>query len=586
MKKSLNVFLSGTVKDLAPEREIATRAIESLKLEAVRMETFGASSQTPLESCRQMVQDSDVFIGIYGGRYGYVSPNQSQSASEIEFQEAQRLGKDIMIYIKESDEIQNEQLRFLQRVDDFEGGYFRRPKFRTLSELEEWIKEDLIALLSSRFVTTNVPKAGNLTDQYRTYVSNLYGKVTFAGLAQTPSGLLVPLQDIYIAPNLREVDTSKETEARVFNLGEALPTRAVILGPPGSGKTMLLKHLACAAAEQSAPQDLDRLPLLVPLISLAEENSSGNFFDRLGRFVASRTEGRFDSVIRDALASSKTILLLDGLDEIAEPDDVDRVLFDLLTFCEQYPQTPVLLTTRPSGWRQIRGFLNCEIQPFTDEQIFRFVRQWSAALGEDLQVSAKSDELLHTLVQHRYLLELARNPLFLTLLAFVHRQGYRLPTRRVELYDAYTRTMIDSWDRARSLSHTLARQFRQAEVEDFLSQVAFTMTTRGQRTIEAAEILSLVPDYASNAEPFRAPEMLEALSARTGLLDEIAQGRYSFNHIAFQEFFAAKAIASRKFFERSRFQVGYPEGRGKSTSVITPVARAGPWVVDNSGAIR
>lgn len=534
---------------------MAIRAIESLNLEAIRMETFAASYETPLETCRQMVHESDVFIGIYGGRYGYVSPNEFKSVSEIEFEEARQTGKDILIYIKQSDEVEPKQTKFLKRADDFEGGYFRRPKFRTLAELKDWIKEDLIALLSSRFVTTHVSKRNNAQDEYRAYVSNLYGKLTFAGVAQTPSGLLLPLSDVYITPTLREVNTAKNAKVLDLNIEQVVSqfTRTVIVGVAGSGKTTLLKHLACVTAERSQFQELDLLPLLVPIISLVGEDSHSSFYERLCQFIAERTESRFEGVIREAIGSSKAIVLLDGLDEIVNSDYIERVLFDLEVFCQQHPNTRVILTTRPKGWRQITGFFHCEIQPFSEEQISRFAKQWSAALGEDLQVSQNSDELVRSLVQHPDVLELAKNPLFLTLLAFLHRQGYRLPTRRVELYDAIAKMMIESWDRARSLSHTFARQFRQEEVEHFLSQLALNMIIHSQRTISRDEVMSVVANDPTVAEPVRALEMLEALTTRIGLLLEVGDRRYSFIHVAFQEFFAAKAIASMEDHDATKF---------------------------------
>ena len=559
MKSSLKVFLSSTVSDLAAEREIAFRAIETLGLQAIRMEALGSTNNTPPEICKHMVEESDVFIGIYGGRYGYVLADQSLSITEFEFNVARRTGKDIFIYVKETEAVDPEQTRFLRRVTDFEGGYLLRPKFRTLTEIEEWLREDLVALLSSRFVTTHISSETNLKDQYRAYISNFYGKVTFAGLAQTPSGLSVPLRHVYVAPNLREIDTLQKAEAGVFNIDHVLSplTRALIVGAPGSGKTTLLKHFACDIAQRTDSIALGLLPVLVPVISLTEGDSSLTFYERLSRFVASRSDPRFEGVVHDAVVKSKAIIFLDGLDEITNSDYVDRVLSELTVFCQQFPSTRVVLTTRPSGQRQIPGFRNYEIQPFTQEQIFRFVELWSAALGEDLQVSSKSGDLFHSLVQHQAILDLAQNPMFLTLLAFLHRQGFPLLTRRVEIYEAIVKTMVESWDRARSLSHAFARQFRQPEVEYILSQLALAMTQRGQRTITTAEILSLIGDDPNGSELSGAWEMFEAVSDRTGLLFEVAEGRYSFMHAAFQEFFTAKAIASMKDNELIRFMVDH-----------------------------
>jgi hypothetical protein len=273
MKRSLKIFISGTVKDPSPEREMAARAIESLKLEVLRAETFGSRPSTPAESCREMVRDCDVFIGIYGGRYEFVPPGQSISVTEMEVLEARRAGKDILVYIKDNVELEERQADFLRRADDFEGGYFRRPQFRTLTELEEWIKEDLSALLVSRFVTKRQPEGKTVVDDYRSYVAALYGITSFAGLAQTPSGLSVNLHRIFVDPRFRDFPQQDLTPSVTLSVNELLSSsqRSLIVGGPGSGKTILLRHLALQAAQgtlQVAGWE-GVLPILVPLVSWA-----------------------------------------------------------------------------------------------------------------------------------------------------------------------------------------------------------------------------------------------------------------------------------------------------------------------------
>jgi Cdc6-like AAA superfamily ATPase len=251
MKKRLKIFLSSTVKDLSPEREIAARAIEELHLEAVRAETFGAHPGTPSDVCMEMVRNCDVFIGIYGGRYGFVPQGQSVSATELEFLEARRKGKDILVYIKDAVDREPLQVNFLKKADDFEGGYFRRPAFRTITELEEWIKEDLIALLSSRFITQNPPPAKNAKDAYKAYVIALYRNLSFSGVAQTESGLEIPLVEIFINPIVQSVSQNISGSIKPLNVNDLLINyqHVIIVGSPGIGKTVLLKKLAVEAAQ-------------------------------------------------------------------------------------------------------------------------------------------------------------------------------------------------------------------------------------------------------------------------------------------------------------------------------------------------
>jgi hypothetical protein len=142
----LKVFISGTQKDLTPERQAVERAIHSIKWEALRAETYGSQPMPSRAACQEMVERSDIYLGLYGGRYGWVIPGDDLSVTEFEFNEARRLGKPMLVYVKEvPDEksIEPRQAAFLERVEDFDTGFFRRPRFTSTQELGKWVKEDL-----------------------------------------------------------------------------------------------------------------------------------------------------------------------------------------------------------------------------------------------------------------------------------------------------------------------------------------------------------------------------------------------------------------------------------------------------------
>lgn len=154
MLQRLRVFISSTVKDLQPERDAVEKAIAGLHLEAVRSEKVGSQSISPGEACRIMAQECDVYLGILGRRYGYALP-EGRSVTEFEFETAQETGKPILLYRKQvpEDELEPEQKTFIERVGDFEKGYY----LRTFTELDvpdqliQWVQQDVRGLRSGAF---------------------------------------------------------------------------------------------------------------------------------------------------------------------------------------------------------------------------------------------------------------------------------------------------------------------------------------------------------------------------------------------------------------------------------------------------
>lgn len=93
----LRVFVSSTLQELADERKAARRAIEHLRLAPVMFE-LGARPHPPKDLYRAYLDQSDIFIGIYWQKYGWIAPDTDISGLEDEYRLSSNKPK--LIYLK------------------------------------------------------------------------------------------------------------------------------------------------------------------------------------------------------------------------------------------------------------------------------------------------------------------------------------------------------------------------------------------------------------------------------------------------------------------------------------------------------
>ncbi len=151
----VRVFVSSTLDELAPERVAAREAIAQLHLTPVLFES-GARPYPPRELYQAYLTQSDIFLGLYWQRYGWVAPSMEVSGLEDEYQLS--AGKPRLIYIKTpAPEREPGLQRLLDRIRaDGDASY---QQFTTAQELRERIANDLALLLTERFA--QVPKTAD-----------------------------------------------------------------------------------------------------------------------------------------------------------------------------------------------------------------------------------------------------------------------------------------------------------------------------------------------------------------------------------------------------------------------------------------
>ncbi|MDQ3813376.1 MAG: DUF4062 domain-containing protein [Armatimonadota bacterium] len=142
------VFISST-SDLSQERQALAETLRRLRLyEPYLYEEDRARGGSPEAHVRQMIEASDVFVGVLGARYGslFSAGPPQRSIVEWEFDEASaRRHIQIMMFIREmpaGEVIEPPQQHFLDRVRDFHSGVWCR-FFSSANELSALVRESL-----------------------------------------------------------------------------------------------------------------------------------------------------------------------------------------------------------------------------------------------------------------------------------------------------------------------------------------------------------------------------------------------------------------------------------------------------------
>ena len=143
----LRVFISSTLGELADERRAARASVEQLRLTPVMFE-LGARPHPPRALYRSYLAQSDVFVGIYWQRYGWVAPDMEISGLEDELVLSTDLPR--LIYVKRP--APDMEPRLAEMLDRLEGEDTASYKpFRDADELHDLLLDDLAILLTERF---------------------------------------------------------------------------------------------------------------------------------------------------------------------------------------------------------------------------------------------------------------------------------------------------------------------------------------------------------------------------------------------------------------------------------------------------
>ncbi len=302
----LRVFVSSTLAELAPERAAVARAISALRLTPVMFE-LGARPHPPRELYRAYLAQSDVFVGLYWQRYGWIGPGMDISGLEDELRLSEGMPR--LLYLKSP--APEQEPRLAAMIADLQSaGTDSYRSFRSPRELGRLVGDDLALLLSERFASpasAAAPAAPPATDsraahRWPTPSTSLLGR----------EGDIAELASLLGSPDVRLV---------------------TLTGPGGIGKTRL------AIAVGAALDEAGRGTAFVPLASVTDP---ALVLPRVAASVGAPMEGTrsaLDTLI-EHFAQTPTLLVLDNLEQVTgAATELDL----LLAAC---PDVTILATSR------------------------------------------------------------------------------------------------------------------------------------------------------------------------------------------------------------------------------------------------
>ena len=320
----------------------------------------------------------------------------------------------------------------------------------------------------------------------------------------------------------------------------------IVLGKPGAGKTTFLKHIAIQC--NSSTLEANKVPIFITLKDFAETEHSPSLFDYIKSEFASY--GVSDAKVAEQILShGQALVLLDGLDEVRETDCY-RVMHEVRNFSQKYHNNHFVLTCRIATREYtLEQFTEVEVADFDFSQIASFATKWFA-----LKDPNKSSTFIEKLRQHRPIQELATNPLLLTLLCLMFEESADFPSNRSELYKEGLNVLLRKWDAKRNIEREqVYKKLSIQHKEDLLGQIALMTFKRGDYFFRQKELEQHIADYIRNlpgistqieALQLDSEAVLKSIEAQHGLLVERARGIYSFSHLTFHEYFAAKEIVA------------------------------------------
>ncbi|MBN2090984.1 SUMF1/EgtB/PvdO family nonheme iron enzyme [candidate division KSB1 bacterium] len=542
MNPIFRIFVSSTYLDLKDHRKAIEAAINDLDQKFVGMEYLGALDKEPVEACLEMVEQCDLFIGLYAWRYGYVPDNSPFSITELEYRHAIKLEKPRIFYLIDEEFPWNpkytekgkplEDFKHLidkERVRDT----FKDPqdlKYKVSRDISKWILDNRPDLKKD----SPKPPGENPEKQYRSAIATKYATLAMLGFKRT-----FDMDDIYIPLTMhldpeyckagRKPDLLEKFHDRWLKAEDLLnfPEKtAVVLGEPGMGKTTMLHYLA----RHEGKSEKGLFPIFLKLADFSKTRES--LETALLNAVSNSVSGEaMQTGVKQAFQTNKALILLDGMDEVRR-DEYNSVTDRIRAFVSGHQNCRVIITSRKAGFQSNElPYQLFEVDRLPLAEIKKYVDKWFGAqtdLGNRLTACIQKNQRIN---------DLAENPFLLSIICLIYEKDKDLPRRRIELYEKCTVTLLTLFDEKQVPKvNVFTRQTKERALEN----LACHFFGKGVDDFPYTELIDQISltfkelESAGNGD-----HLLREICENSGLLQK-SDDRYFFVHRTFYEYYVAR----------------------------------------------
>lgn len=452
--------------------------------------------------------------------------------------------------------------------------------------LSKKILDNLFSVFKKELKEKHTSVVSNLTDLELSLNNHLKqveiwtSEISFKELSRPKpmAGSFIELES-YLAVRRKFLETQASERQNLLQfISENLNRNIIILGQPGAGKTTSIKKICQNLLHRENYLKDINFPILIRLKELGStETCLDKLFNILnfqlrtqvererifkkevgGKMVDEKIKEKieieinadnayeykqyFQSEFYNLLDNFKVLIVLDGLDEIAESRR-NQIIQELQIMSLSFLNSRFILTSRTADYNfQIDNSIETEICDLSNSQVVEFVDSW-------LNDKSKSTDFIKKVGSSPFSDTVIR-PLNLAHLLAIYDRENTIPDKPKSVYRKLINVIIEEWDQQRFIIRKSRYSNFDKDIKfEFLSNLSYELTITYNSHSFTKEKLETV--YRNISKQYKLPlneakQVVNEIESHNGLLIQTSYETYEFSHKSLQEYLCAYYLCGLK----------------------------------------